>query len=192
MAVLDAMIAPSWEYRYYSFDAHWSPGQMMGSMRNGSGDDFFAVFDSHSAFLKGFVHEAAAATIPSSNFYRDLPHELREISREPAFSPDSVTFCIWCPVNQSTWSSSAAVLPDGIDDGSAGLLSMLDGKPETYWAWAREYYDRDIPMHAVESVYQGRPLTEELVAALNSQQSLGSLHSQVIRIGYAIGPSGSI
>lgn len=186
MAVLDAILEPNWEYRYYCFDAHWSQGQMMGSVRNGSGDELFAVFDGHGAFLKGCAHESSAASVPSAHFYRDLPAEFEGSSCEPAFSPDSVTFCIWFPVNQSKWSSSAATLPDGIDDGSADLLSMLDGNPETYWRWAREYYDRDIPMHAVESVYQQRLLTEELVTALNPQQGMEHLRSEIAKIGYAI------
>lgn len=63
---------------------------------------------------------------------------------------------------------------------------MLDGNPETYWRWAREYYDRDIPMHAVESVYQQRLLTEELVTALNPQQGMEHLRSEIAKIGYAI------
>ncbi|MBO6551131.1 MAG: hypothetical protein JJ964_16135, partial [Rhizobiales bacterium] len=41
LALLDAIMSPEWEYRYYSFDAQWSPSETMGSMRNGSGDEFF-------------------------------------------------------------------------------------------------------------------------------------------------------
>src|SRR5689334_5634570 len=44
MAMLDAILSPEWEFRYYSFDSKWSPGEQMGSMRDGGGDDFFAHF----------------------------------------------------------------------------------------------------------------------------------------------------
>lgn len=44
MAMLDAILSPEWEYRYYSFNANWSTGEQMGSMRNGCGDHFFAHF----------------------------------------------------------------------------------------------------------------------------------------------------
>lgn len=73
MAMLDAILMPEWQYRYYSFNAQWRQGEMMGSMRNGSGDELFALFNIHGAFLKGFAHETDAAAIASQHFYRDLP-----------------------------------------------------------------------------------------------------------------------
>ncbi len=39
LAVLDAIMSPDWQYRYYSFDAAWGDDAMMASMRNGQGDD---------------------------------------------------------------------------------------------------------------------------------------------------------
>ncbi len=38
LATLDAILCPEWQYRYYSFNAQWDVGEMMASMRNGSGD----------------------------------------------------------------------------------------------------------------------------------------------------------
>jgi hypothetical protein len=38
MAMLDAILSPDWEYRYYSFNAAWGAGEEMGSMRDGCGD----------------------------------------------------------------------------------------------------------------------------------------------------------
>ncbi|MGA7805455.1 hypothetical protein [Bradyrhizobium sp.] len=58
VAILDAVICPEWPHRYYSFNANWATGEMMGSMRNGQGDEFFALFNSHGAFIKGFDHES--------------------------------------------------------------------------------------------------------------------------------------
>jgi hypothetical protein len=37
LAMLDAIMSPEWESRYYSFDSHWGPGELMASMRNGQG-----------------------------------------------------------------------------------------------------------------------------------------------------------
>jgi hypothetical protein len=117
---------------YYSFNAHWGQGEMMGSMINGSGDEFFALFNIHGVFLKGFDHEATAAAIPCKHFYRDLPAQFEPCTREPAFSPDDVTFCVWRLVDQPQWSPSRVALFAGVCDGSADILSMLDGVPETY------------------------------------------------------------
>src|SRR4051812_1215303 len=57
IAMLDAILCPEWEFRYYSFNAAWDRGEQMGSMRNGSGDHFFAHFGPAGCCLKGFAHE---------------------------------------------------------------------------------------------------------------------------------------
>ncbi len=53
-------MSPEWEYRYYSINSKWDEGEMMASMRNGSGDEYFILFDSHGAIMKGFDHDIAA------------------------------------------------------------------------------------------------------------------------------------
>jgi hypothetical protein len=42
LAVLDLILMPEWQYRYYSFNKTWSSSEMLASMRNGSGDHYFA------------------------------------------------------------------------------------------------------------------------------------------------------
>ena len=44
MAMLDAILCPEWDLRYYSFNARWADGEQMGSMRDGCGDDLFVHF----------------------------------------------------------------------------------------------------------------------------------------------------
>ena len=58
LAMLDAVLSPEWEYRYHSFDSHWAPGELMASMRNGQGDDWFSLFTSSGVVLIGLDHEA--------------------------------------------------------------------------------------------------------------------------------------
>jgi hypothetical protein len=58
LAMLDAIMSPDWEYRYYSFDSKWGLDEMMASMQNGQGDDFFILFNNNGAVIKGFDHEA--------------------------------------------------------------------------------------------------------------------------------------
>src|SRR5262245_18292111 len=60
-------------------------------------------------------------------------------------------------------------------DGSAFLLSDLDGRPETYRAWARDYYEREVSLTAAKHVYLQQPLTAEIVAQLNPDLSLTDL-----------------
>ena len=187
LAVLDAILAPEWEYRHYSFNAHWRKGETMGSMRDGQGNEIFALFNSRGAFLKGFMHDAPMANrkIPSDYFYRDLPSDFEEYSREPAFSPDDVTFCIWRHLDQPAWRCSKINSPIFDDaDGSAGLLSILDALPETYRKWASAYYECQVPLGAIEAVYRHQILTDELIAAINPRQNTTILKRDIAEIGY--------
>lgn len=187
VAMLDAVICPEWEYRYYSFNANWAAGEMMGSMRNGQGDEVLTLFNRHGVFIKGFDHESMVASLrlPSEQFYRDLPHQFSACCLEPAFSPELVTFCMWRLSGDSGWSCAKIALPPSEDaDGSAHLLSILDCSPETYLRWATEYYEREVFAQAVIAVYEHRPLAEEIVAALNPTCSLASLREDIAEIGY--------
>jgi len=60
IAMLDAILSPEWDYRYFSFNRKWdeSRDERMASMRNGSGDKYFLVFSPQGGILKGFDHEA--------------------------------------------------------------------------------------------------------------------------------------
>ena len=36
-AMLDAILMPEWEYRYYSYNSQWDANEQMASMRDGEG-----------------------------------------------------------------------------------------------------------------------------------------------------------
>jgi hypothetical protein len=187
MAMLDAILCPEWEYRYYSFNARWGDGELMGSMRNGQGDDFFALFNTYGCFLKGFGHDSpiTASGIDPAEHYRGIPPEFTSCLTEPAFKVSEVTFCIWQSFANSQWTHSPVALPSGDDpDGSLYLLSPLDGNPETYWQWAASYYTRDVPLHAVKAIYERQRLTDDLVSALNSELRSRQLRDDIGEIGY--------
>ena len=75
--------------------------------------------------------------------------------------------------------------PDGDDpDGSAQLLQILDGRPESYRAFAADYYEVDLPLDAVAAVYRHQPLTPELLARLNADVTIDALREDAVEIGY--------
>jgi hypothetical protein len=187
MAMLDAILCPEWEFRYYSFNAAWADGEQMGSMRNGSGEDFFAQFSSVGCWLKGFAHECLlSSTRPWPGVLDAVPEEFAACLEEPAFSVEDVTFCIWRRYADQAWQVGPVPFPvDNADaDGSEFLLSPLDGRPETYRVWAAEYYSRDVELAAVEHVYRHKPLNPDVVARLNPEASLGELAMDISEIGY--------
>ena len=132
---------------------------------------------------------SAAIDAPGSRFYLDLPLQFEGCSREPAISPENVTFCIWRRTHEPAWShANLALCFAGDHDGSPYPLSMLDGAPQTYAAWASSYYERDLSLMAVQAIYRHDPLTCDLVAALNPSRSLRLLSADITEFGYPASP----
>jgi hypothetical protein len=192
MAMLDAILCPEWQFRYYSFNTAWANGEQMGSMRDGSGDELFAHFSSVGCWLKGFAHEYPMSPYrenpprPWPGILDTVPAEFSACLREPAFGVGNVTFCIWRRSNDRAWQVGQVQFPSDHSDpgGSEILLSPLDGLPETYRSWAEDYYEREVELSAVEHLYQHRPLSPEIVARLNSKVSPGELAGDISEIGY--------
>jgi hypothetical protein len=195
LAVLDAIMSPEWEYRYYSFNSKWSEGEMMGSMRDGSGDDYFILFNSHGAIIKGFAHESSMSPWASDpqqvwpGVLDHVPAEFGDFLTEPAFSMSETTFCIWRRTEDEHWQTGQIQYPEDEDadaDGSEDLLFILDGDPRTYQEFAEEYYERAVDRQSVTSIYEHRPLTSDILKKLNPEVTLESLRSDVEEIDYPV------
>lgn len=194
LAVLDAIMSPEWECRYYSFNNAWSRTEQMGSMRNGSGDDFFALFNRAGCFIKGFAHEYPMTpyrTQPPEiwpGLLDGVPEDFSSGLNEPAFSMNDVTFCVWRQYANDSWSHGPIDFPDGDDpDGSAYLLEILDGDPTRYQNFAEEYYESTIPIAGVRHVYDHLPLTDDVVSSLNPDATVKHLFKDLTEIGYPNG-----
>ncbi len=196
LAMLDAILSPDWESRYYSFNSKWSKGEMMASMRDGSGDDYFVLFNSHGAIIKGFAHESPMSPFGDEppkvwrGVLDSVPSEFQGFLTEPAFEIEATSFCIWRRYSDSFWQVGDIVYPEGDDpDGSEDLLSILDGKPETYQNFAADYFEEDIPLAAVQHIYAHKLLTDGIISELNAEVSKAELRDDIEEIGY---PNGAI
>lgn len=194
LALLDAILEEEWQYRYYSFNSKWSATAQMGSMRNGCGDDFFAVFDASGCFLRGFDH--ASAMTPSRKepafiwpgVLEDVPVQFANSLDEPAFHMEDTTFCIWCMAGDSAWSRGSIEFPPGEDDpdGSRWMLSELDGNPQTYRLFAEVYFELDVELDAISRVFAHEALSLELFQAFPSARSYQDVLAEAEEIGYPI------
>lgn len=195
-ALLDAILEEDWQYRYYSFNSKWSATEQMASMRNGSGGDFFAVFDSSGCFLRGFDHESTMtpwrARPPSiwPGVLVDVPPQFESSLKEAAFHMEDTTFCIWCLVGDAAWSRGTIEFPANEEDpdGSLWMLSALDGKPETYQLFAKEYYELDVELEAISRVFAHEPLSVELLQAFPGAREFQDVIADAEEIAYPIKP----
>lgn len=196
--MLDAIIMPEWELRYYSFESGLSPDRSfsIGSMRNGSGDDLHAIFGRVGCLIRGFAHEyemSPYAHDPPKVFpgiLDDIPAEFYDC--RAAMHNDwwrDITFCVWRKHTDSEWHRGRIDFPDLLDpDGSADLLSIFDGRPESYFSWAEQNYEpRKFSLAAVRRIFEHRPLTDQIVQDLNPERLLTDLATEAQQIGYGDG-----
>jgi hypothetical protein len=200
LAMLDAIMQRDAAYRRHAFDCGCAQGKQIASMRTGGGDEWFCGFNKAGALLKGFDHESAMSPWRASppmiwpRVCDNLPPAFKPFLSESAFAWQDTTFCIWRGYEDDVWQLGPIDFPPGDDpDGSAYLLQMLDGRPETYQSWSEGYYEREIDLSAVRQIYEHEPLAREIVRALNAKIDLADLRTDAETIGYPLqircGPS---
>ena len=188
--MLDAIVCPDWEFRYYSYNSRWAPGEEMASMRNGSGDDWFLLFGPFGAGLKGLAHEyEQAGDADLLNQARSsLPAEFKTFLDEPAFGWEWMSFCYWRRPSDSAW--ERVIHPEAMKatraDGSSELLLLLYADAQAYVAFAEDYYEVALPKDAVEAVFRLDPLTDALVRSINPELTLAQVVEDAHEIGYLV------
>jgi hypothetical protein len=178
VAMLDAILMPEWELRYYSYNAQWSAGEEMASMRNGSGDGFHALFNSAGAVVKGIDRDLGFC---AESAYEGLPAELRAFADEPAFEPEVVTFLVWRRRTDDAWSWTRANAKVGLD-----LLAVPVRGPLAYVAWATAYYEKAIAPSIVELVFSHGPLSAENLTSFAPDCDVDAAFKDAREIGYPI------
>ncbi len=184
--MIDAIVCPDWEMRYYSFNAKWSDGQSVASMRDGSGSHWFIHYLSFGCLFKGFYKDCFMATSDLRfNILKEVPVLFQESINEPAFMMNDTTFCIWQSSIDSVWEYNTIDLPNGNDiDGFIKFSSILDGDPKSYQEWAEDYFGVEIKIDLIEAIYSHVPLNEKLVYQINPDITLQDLNEDVLEIGY--------
>lgn len=173
LAALELILSPEWEYRYYAFNAAWSPCEKMASMRDGCGDEWWLVFHSDGwAALKGLAHESEVWSKGrdklSAALQAVLPPDLAGFAGEPAFRWDSTSFAyFWLPSNQQWQRGNDFTAFSALDAGEDGLLRHLCGTPADYAAFAEDYHEGSVSVDAVREVFRHAPMTDGLVSSLN-------------------------
>ena len=178
VAMLDAIVMPEWELRYYSYNAHWSEGEEMASMRNGSGDGFHALFTSAGAVIKGVDRDLGSCAEPP---YAELPPELRAFADEPAFEPDDATFCVWRRRTDAAWAWMRANPKVDLE-----LLRVPVRGAAAYLAWAKSYYEKDISPALVELVFAHKPVSAEVLTSTAPDCDVDAVFKDAREIGFPI------
>jgi hypothetical protein len=184
LAVLDAINSPDWEYRYYSYNPEWAPGEAVLEMRDGEGDEMLVLFRAEGCVINGFLHEYDQPE--KAQVIRGLPDVFDSFLFEEPINSLGTTFCLWYTPAHG-WQRG---IVENEDDGSEELLYIFDNDPATYAEWATEYYldetdRRPLTAAAVAPVYHHEVLTKAMVLAINEElEDWTMLAADLQEIGY--------
>jgi hypothetical protein len=201
LAALDVVMSPDPEFRYFSYDPTWGPGEQLASMNNGSGDEFSVCFTPAGVLVRGFDHEsplspyASSPTAPWPGLLEAVPGPLREAASEPAFTLDGVpvaTVVLWRLAGDDAWSYARVRYPAAWDDenpdvdGASWLFEQLDGDPAAYVVHAEEYWERTVPAEAVAGFLRQEPATATTVQNLEPDCDPERALRELAEIGYPV------
>lgn len=198
LAVLDMIVEPKWESRYYSYAVRaWDGAAELASMRNGSGDEYSIVFLPDGAvYVRGFAHESPMSpAVNDEELYPGLidglPERFLRWVTEPAFMFDGVsdiTSCLWTVTGEAgSWEQGTVPAIGAHDDESGGkeLFALLTRPaPSQYVAFAGDYYEVDLDEAAVADIYAHQPLDIGLATRINPGRALADMLSELKATGY--------
>ncbi|MGW5384706.1 hypothetical protein [Nocardia sp. NPDC003963] len=108
MEMLDAVLSPEWEVRYYSFNRGWGDSEEMASMFIGSGEDWFIVFSAAGVYVRGFDHEK----LSGPGVIDAAPVAFGTYAVEPTVADHDgstlATVCFWREPHDTNWGVSTA------------------------------------------------------------------------------------
>ncbi len=174
LALLDATIEQEWEYRYYSYNAVWSESEEMASLRNGSGGEWFFLFDGENVAFK--------CTSPVDGLANDfeslksqVPGRLSVFLNEPAFSMDRGS-SIWYLEN-GNWVKLGNPINDLPDPDVIMKMTASD-----YCHYSESYFEKRIEQRLVEIVLGGG-FDLEIAKKINPDINLELLAEDLEQIG---------
>lgn len=183
-SVLDAILSPEWQYRYYSYNSKWSDNEEFCEIRDGQGDHVLILFNAVGCVINGMTHEYHPKD--KNKLTKGLPKTYGEfIFGEPVHSIGT-TFCLWTAVD-GKWQIGEV---EDYDDGSEESLRIFDGNPQTYINWAKDYYEDDFIINnnttrVVSDIYNGQKLTREMILSISDKvDDWGQLKNDLIEIDY--------
>ncbi len=164
ISVLDAIICQEWESRYYSYNCQWNIDEEFCEMRNAEGSQILILFQKEACVINGYSPEYKEPK--KSRLTQNLPSVFDEFIFGEPVATIGTTFCIWNIDNE--WKTGQL---NKADDGSEELLSIFDGKPESYISWASDYFEgyykeNGILIDVVREIYEGKTLTKDMIFAI--------------------------
>lgn len=214
IAALEIVMERESQYRYYFYNSNWSDNEEVfelingcGSVRSGCNSHMMILFCPDGCVINGFDNQSYDDEIyytfdedgaiewhKSSEKEKENILKMKEITQglpdvfhefiEESLKSIRSTFCIW-KTKDGEWSRSDMVGKQ--EDGSVEMLDILDKNPQKYADFCHWYYGKNIPLNIAEQVYNGEPLTLEMIKKLNSEiedKDIEPIKDELNEMGY--------
>lgn len=184
LAILDAILSPEWQYRYFSFNQHWDDGQSMASLRDGCGAHYFILlFHAHDHSDYGAIGKLYDSALGLSDKSIDSNgnnnKEVRCFLNESAFINDESSLYFYQFNGTKRWTAVPELK-------NIPLLGFLSNKEAAYYPWAKNYYETNIDLQTVTDIFAHKPLTVEMINKLNPLLDIDQLRVDITEIGYPV------
>lgn len=175
LALLDAIFMPQWEFRYFSFNCNWDGNgkEMMGSMKDGSGGEYFLHFTDQGMVGKVLADEQLRNAI---TFLKKVPDQFSSFKNEPAFSTDKATFFFWRRNRDNSWFSSPGKLM------AYPLLGFLVDGVLAYQNFVEEYFEKSIDRNVLEEIYYSLKVRPNQLLELNPEINIEEFDEDIKEI----------
>jgi hypothetical protein len=189
LSVLDEILWPDWDWRFYSFDKE-RDGTCLASMRNGEGDLWYLLLlPNGGAVLRGFDHNSVMNPYRHEDerlwpgLFDGMPRSLLPWKNAVDIEPHEVTFVMWHPP-RGRWQAGSVTLPAGDDpDGSEWLLELLNGDPASYARYTDDRLGHAVDLDAIRAVYNGS-LDARIIQRLNPRADESSILKAARKMGF--------
>ena len=182
LATLDAIMMPDWDFRYFSFNNRWDYSESMASMRDGSGDEYFILFNDTGVIGKVFSKETEFSTEKKlKSLSKNIPKVFSSFFKEPAFTLENTSFLFFSEKKSTLWNSNPI-------DRKLPLLGFLskNNHIDVYLKFSEEYYEKKLDERAVNKIFSHTPLDEDLIQSINKNSSMDIILNDIKEIGYPL------
>lgn len=155
---------------------------MMGSMRDGEGDNWFILFGDFCAAIKGV--SSTAETHLSYELKKQLPKAFASFLNEPAFTMDKASYCYRYEALAANPSWHNVLETPSSDGFSYETLSIMTEPTDVYISFANKSYETPLTPKDIQAIYDHLPLTEELIQSINPDITLTDLTDNISEIAY--------
>ena len=175
LALLDAILMPEWEYRFFSYNCNWNGKgtEAMASMRDGEGNEYFLYFSCLGVAGKVFYENSIQKPLSS---LEKMPNIFESFKNEVSFNIKHSSYFFWRTYEDNEWFTA----PNNLE--FYHLLGFIKKNYKGYKVWAENYYEINIDSKTLKEVFTYLSINSEQLSILNSEITLEDLEEDIEEI----------